>query len=136
MPLVLKDLKNSRMLSNALHDASPEEIQDIIDKLTVIKEETVARLAKQASINEERRIKLGAMANELKENNISIEDLMGYLGVNVKKRKLKIRYRYVGVDGLTYEWSGQGRTPRAMQQLIERDGTTKEDYLIPEEQQS
>ncbi len=134
MTLKFKELKNPRLLAAALRDASPDDIQIIIDHLTAIKEEIATRLAQENSRDKELKEKVTAMVNELKESNITIEDFMHYAGLTVKKRKMKMRYRYVGMDGITYEWTGQGRTPKQLLQIMQRDGTTKADYRISDEE--
>lgn len=44
--------------------------------------------------------------------------------------KLKAsKYMYVDVRGITRFWSGQGKLPTQLAELMARDGTTKDDYL-------
>ena len=47
---------------------------------------------------------------------------------------MKARYEYEGIDGQMYLWSGQGKIPKAMAEVMKRDNITdKNHYLIDKE---
>ena len=47
---------------------------------------------------------------------------------------MKPRYAYIALDGAEYLWSGQGKIPTKMQEVMKRDGITNKDhYLISDE---
>lgn len=134
MPMSLRALKNSRNLLAALREASLDDIDYIIQRLLEIKE----KLQKDRLEDEMRKAKrqeaLTKAMNFLNENNISIDDLIRTKDVTKHKRaKFKIRYKYTDIDGVQRTWTGQGKTPTPLRLLMERDGTTKENYKIDEE---
>lgn len=134
MPMSLRALKNSRNLLAALREASLDDIDYIIQRLLEIKE----KLKKDRLEDEMRKAKRQEALNKamtfLNENNISIDDLLRTKDVTKHKRaKFKIRYKYTDIDGVQRTWTGQGKTPTPLRLLMERDGTTKENYKIDEE---
>ncbi len=136
-----KELYSIRNLRQALEGQSTKRIDDLIDRINEIKQEH-AEAEKQAQAVREKKLtglkqikslitQFGLTQNDLEgiENSVSTLAREG-------KRVMKPRYRFMGEDGVERTWSGQGKTPTALRMLMERDGTTKEDYLIPQEEQA
>ncbi len=130
MTLELKALTNPRLLEAALKDAQPEVIQTIIDCLMQIKDRRAQEIAAAQEEQQQRQQQLNELLSKMNECNISIDDLIAVKTGGRRPRRMAMRYRYIGTDGVEREWSGQGKTPTALRELMERDGTTKEDYLI------
>ena len=79
---------------------------------------------------------LSGLLNDLDNHNFTIEDLATLKGIQTKlnRPKMKARYEYEGIDGQMYLWSGQGKIPKAMAEVMKRDNITdKNHYLIDKE---
>ena len=80
----------------------------------------------------EQKAKLTKIAKEISENGIDVDALVNALsGQKVTKSKRPPRpakYKYV-VDSKEKTWTGQGRTPTAIQEQLET-GKTLDDFLI------
>ncbi len=128
-----KYLKNYRNLKAFFKEASSEDIQFIISKLTEFYAE-VKNKEEQAEKLEKARIQfLNGVLDSLDNHNFTVEDLMALkkTGSRENKNKMRPRYMYHDLDGNECLWSGQGKIPKAMQQVMQRDGITdKNHYLI------
>ena len=134
MALTLKELRNQRMLSSCLRDASAQDIEEIITKIQGIYNEVKEREERMNARNAAKQAQVANLLQQMKDSDITMEDLQAATGTAAPARaKMKVRYRFTGVDGVERTWSGQGRLPNELKKLIERDGTTKEDYRIKEE---
>ena len=70
---------------------------------------------------------------KLKASGISLKELEYYIReLKTTKARADVapKYRFVDVNGVERFWTGRGRTPRELVELMERDHTTKENYLI------
>lgn len=128
-----KYLKNYRNLKAFFKEASSEDIQFIISKLTEFYAE-VKNKEEQAEKLEKARIQfLNGVLDSLDNHNFTVEDLMALkkTGSRENKSKMRPRYMYHDLDGNECLWSGQGKIPKAMQHVMQRDGITdKNHYLI------
>lgn len=133
----LKVLLNVRSLRAALKELSVDQIDDALQKISLIYDERKDEDDKLKKKEAERGAKLKEYAELLEADGIKPQDLISFLGLGdtqtniVAKKKRDPRpakYRYT--DGLeTKEWTGQGRMPKAMAEAISQ-GKTLEDFLI------
>ena len=130
----LTELLTKRAARKACADLSLSQTAKLIKVLNEVLEEK--KLKDQESEEEKASrakrleyLKAGISKSELKT--YADEELSG----KRPRRTMKARYRFTGTDGLTHEWTGQGKLPVELRKLIERDGTTKQDYLIKDEDQ-
>ena len=59
----------------------------------------------------------------LKQEGITTDELAEILGSNVVRKKRESRpakYQYVDENGVTKTWTGQGRTPKAIQVQLDK----------------
>lgn len=85
-------------------------------------EQERARSVKQASMIQ--------AVTALKGLGINLEEFKNFVVQEDIEAKLKSsKYIFVDVNGITRFWSGQGKIPTALAELMARDGTVKEDYL-------
>ena len=90
----------------------------------------------EALIKAQKQGFLSGLLNSLDEHNFTIDDLQAFKGIKAKENrpKMKPRYAYIALDGEEYLWSGQGKIPTKMQEVMKRDGITNKDhYLISDE---
>ncbi len=136
-----KLLRNYRSLRRVLSNFSIAEIDSIISKLQAIKEEHVIEIQNKAKENLVDDQKIANALEAVKKSDLSaaeMEKFLKKLGVKnakrsgTKKGPLKAKYSYKDVNGIEHSWSGRGVTPKTLRELMQRDGTTKEDYRIKE----
>ncbi len=133
-----KYLKNSRNMKAFFKGAQAKEIRMILDNLenmyTVLKEKE----EREAREKESRERFLSGVLSSLDENNYTLEDLLAIKKEQQRKASkyhIEARYQYVDLDGVICFWSGQGKIPKALKAVMQRDGITdKSHYLIKEEQ--
>lgn len=137
MTLLFKELKNAKSLNLALRDSSSNDIDEIICKLQVIQDKIKEREALEQARNENKKAVIAEILARMKEYDITIDDLCAAGGFTAHGRrgKMKKRYRFIGTDGVEYFWSGQGRLPKELVLVMQRDGTSKQDYLIKDEEE-
>ena len=84
---------------------------------------------------QEREAFLSSVLNSLDSHNYTIDDLAALKGLKTNKAKMKPRYEYVDLNGETQYWSGQGKIPKEMKKVMDRDSITdKKHYLIQDEE--
>ncbi len=129
----LKILLNLRSLRSASRELSLEQLQDALDKLTTVVNERAADEAELIAAEQERMEKLSKYREMLIKDGIDPEELMATLGAVKPKSKRAVRpakYKYIDVDGLEKTWTGQGRTPKAIKDLLDSGEKTMDDFLI------
>ena len=124
------ELLNIKNLRNTLNNYSDEQIDDLIQKISIVKSE----LSAQRALQEEQEFKkLGIIKdviNKLKDQNISLDEVKLY--ADQQKRKddrrsnPKAKYKYTDLDGILRTWTGRGKVPTTMQKLMQKKGTSLE----------
>ncbi|WP_032092778.1 H-NS family nucleoid-associated regulatory protein [Necropsobacter rosorum] len=123
MSEILKTLTNIRSLRAAARELTLPQLESILDKLQAVateKREAAARLQQQEAERQERIEKYRAL---LKQDGITAEELAEILNTETtpprKKRTPRpAKYRYTDENGESKTWTGQGRTPRAIQNAL------------------
>lgn|SRR5574344_800970 len=124
-----KYLKNARNLKAFFRDASSSELESIIEKLTSLRDCVKSEEIRRETELKEKTAFLSNLLNDLDAHNFTVSDLAALTGVKKEPRKkLDARYRYVGTDGETYLWSGQGKIPKKMREVMLRDGITDKNF--------
>ena len=66
----------------------------------------------------------------LRQSGISPDDFRTFIeNGNMENAIQNSRYVYTDLKGMKRFWSGKGKIPTDLAEVMERDGTTKEDYL-------
>lgn len=131
----IKIFLNARSLRAATKELNVEQLEDVLIKFTKIvddrKEVEAAELEKQ----QEKQAKMNEILLQLKENGISPEELMGLTDTTAEKAKVKTKrgprpakYAY-DFNGESKTWTGQGRMPLPLQEVLNAKGTIEE-FLI------
>ncbi len=130
---VLKVLLNQRSLRAVSRELSLEQLKDTLEKFTAIVDEREKDEAKNMAAEMERMEKLEKYRDMLIKDGIDPEELMASLGGQKPKSKRAARpakYKYIDIDGLEKTWTGQGRTPKAIKDLLDAGKKSMEDFLI------
>lgn len=134
MSEVLKTLSNIRSLRPVLRECTLEQAEAILEKVAFVVEEL--REAEKAKELEKikRHQELKKYRDMLAQDGITPEELAALLnGENVKTREPRparpAKYKFIDENGVVKTWTGQGRTPRALQQAL-NEGKSLEEFAI------
>ena len=124
-----KGLTNLRSLRAAVRDLTLEQAESSLLKLQAAVEEKRAQAAEIEQAEQERRARIAKYKELLEKEGISRQELAEILGLDVsekvsgvsKKRSTRpAKYQYVDENGVTKTWTGQGRTPKAIQAQLDQ----------------
>ena len=129
MSEVLKVLSNIRSLRLATRDFSVEQLENLLEKIETLVSEKKVELAKAQEEENARQERIAKYKELLEKEGISRQELAEILGLDVsekvsgvsKKRSARpAKYQYVDENGVTKTWTGQGRTPKAIQAQLDQ----------------
>ena len=129
MSEVLKVLSNIRSLRLATRDFSVEQLENLLEKIETLVSEKKVEWAKAQEEENARQERIAKYKELLEKEGISRQELAEILGLDVsekvsgvsKKRSARpAKYQYVDENGVTKTWTGQGRTPKAIQAQLDQ----------------
>ena len=132
MTEVLKVLTNIRSLRVLAKNESLELLESILEKLQLVISEKREELLKIQQEEKERQERIAKYKDLLKQEGITVDELAEILGAEVPRKKRETRpakYQYVDENGVTKTWTGQGRTPKAIQTKLDK-GQSLSDFEI------
>ena len=132
MAEVLKVLTNIRSLRVLARNESLELLESILEKLQLVISEKREELLKIQQEEEARQERIAKYKDLLKQEGITVDELAEILGAEVPRKKRETRpakYQYVDENGVTKTWTGQGRTPKAIQTKLDK-GQSLSDFEI------
>ena len=132
MTEVLKVLTNIRSLRVLAKNESLELLESILEKLQLVISEKREELLKIQQEEKERQERIAKYKDLLKQEGITMDELAEILGAEVPRKKREARpakYKYVDENGVTKTWTGQGRTPKAIQTKLDK-GQSLSDFEI------
>ena len=131
---VLKILSNIRSIRPVLRECGLEQAEAILEKVTFVVEE-LREMEKAKELEKiKRHQELKKYRDMLAQDGITPEELAALLkGETVKNRESRparpAKYKFIDENGVEKTWTGQGRTPRALQQAL-NEGKSLEDFAI------
>ncbi|QLB21300.1 DNA-binding protein H-NS-like protein [Vespertiliibacter pulmonis] len=135
MSEVLKTLNNIRSLRVLARESSLEQLEAIAEKLVMVIDEK-RELIKAEELEKAKRLEgLNKYKELLEKDGISAEELVLLLGASgeIKKRERRqarpAKYKYINEQGVEKTWTGQGRTPFAIQKALDA-GKSLKDFEI------
>ncbi|MBD0785306.1 H-NS histone family protein [Vibrio sp. Y2-5] len=136
MSEITKTLLNIRSLRAFSRDLTLEQLEEALDKLTIVVEERRESEEKEQAAQAEQEAKLAAIAEQIANDGIDVEALISALAGETKsKSKAKgkraprpAKYKYMD-NGVEKTWTGQGRTPSAIQKALD-EGKSLEQFEI------
>lgn len=133
MTEMIKTLLNIRSLRAFSRDLTLEQLEEALDKLTTVyleRQESEEEAQKARAEQEER---IAQIAKQISQEGLDVEALMARLSGNpttkTKRQPRPAKYRYTDGQGLEKTWTGQGRTPSAIQEQLDA-GMSLDDFLI------
>ncbi|MFV0448992.1 MAG: H-NS family nucleoid-associated regulatory protein [Vibrio sp.] len=136
MSEITKTLLNIRSLRAFSRDLTLEQLEEALDKLTIVVEERRESEQQEQAALAEQEAKLAAIAEQIASEGIDIQALMSALAGETKsKSKAKgkraprpAKYKYMD-NGVEKTWTGQGRTPSTIQKALD-EGKSLEQFEI------
>jgi len=136
MSEITKTLLNIRSLRAFSRDLTLEQLEEALDKLTTVVEERRESEEQEKAVIAEQEAKLAAIAEQIANDGIDVEALISALAGETKsKAKAKgkraprpAKYKYT-LNGVEKTWTGQGRTPSAIQKALD-EGKSLEEFEI------
>lgn len=134
MSELFKTLNSIRGLRNIARELTLEQLESIQGKLQVIVDEKRAELENIQRQQAERQERIAKYKELLKQDGITVEELSEILSNSpVQARKKReprpAKYQYTDENGVVKSWTGQGRTPRAIQAALNA-GKSLSDFAI------
>ncbi|CAH0526477.1 H-NS family histone-like protein [Vibrio hippocampi] len=135
MSELTKTLLNIRSLRAFSRELTLEQLEEALEKLTIVVSERQESEAEERAAKEEREAKLSEYAQMIAKDGIDVEDLIAALaGESKSKGKSKraprpAKYKYIDANGEEKTWTGQGRTPSAIQTQLDA-GKSLEEFEI------
>lgn len=121
MSNVLKTLSNIRSLRSLAREASLEQLEILLDKLTIVIEEKREEIKAEKLEQAKRLENLNKYKEMLAKDGISPDELASLLGHSAPEKKVRkpieprpAKYKFLDVNGNEKTWTGQGRTPREL----------------------
>lgn len=121
MSEALKTLSNLRSLRVIAREATLEQLEALLEKVSIVveekREEVKAQELEQAKFLES----LNKYKEMLAQDGISADELASLLGSEPSEKKARkpiaprpAKYKFVDAQGNEKTWTGQGRTPREL----------------------
>ncbi|MBU9843954.1 H-NS family nucleoid-associated regulatory protein [Rahnella ecdela] len=132
MSEALKTLNNIRTLRAQAREVDLATLNEILEKLTSIVEDRRQEDEAASAEITERKAKLEKYRQQMLEDGIDPTELLGSLSAGKSKKTREPRpakYQYTDENGETKTWTGQGRTPKAIKDLLD-SGKSLEDFAI------
>ncbi|EGU31306.1 DNA-binding protein H-NS [Vibrio ichthyoenteri ATCC 700023] len=130
-----KTLLNIRSLRAFSRELTLEQLEEALDKLTTVVLERQESDEIELKERAEQEEKLSSIAEQITKQGIDVEALISALSGQPKtKNKTKrtprpAKYRYTDENGQEKTWTGQGRTPSAIQSQLD-SGKSIDEFLI------
>ena len=129
-----RGLINLRSLRAAVRELTLEQAESALEKLQAVIAEKREEEAEVIKAEAERRERLAKYKELMKQEGITAEDLHEMFGAapvvaRVKRAPRPAKYQFIDENGEHKTWTGQGRTPRPIQQALDA-GKSLADFEI------
>ncbi|CAJ0992890.1 H-NS family nucleoid-associated regulatory protein [Pantoea sp. Nvir] len=127
-----KILNNIRTLRAQARELPLNDLEEILEKLTVVVTERREEVEAEETQNREKEEKLSKYREMLLADGIDPNELLGALEISkkrVKRAPRPAKYSYADENGEEKFWTGQGRTPAAIKKALDA-GKSLDDFLI------
>ncbi|ARU93475.1 MULTISPECIES: H-NS family nucleoid-associated regulatory protein [Tatumella] len=127
-----KVLNNIRTLRAQARDLALSDLEEVLEKLTVVVNERREEIEAEQAQNREKEEKLTKYREMLLADGIDPNELLGAIEVSkkrVKRAPRPAKYKYTDENGESKSWTGQGRTPAAIKKALD-EGKSLDDFLI------
>lgn len=135
MSELTKTLLNIRSLRAFSRELTLEQLEEALEKLTIVVTERKEAEEAEREALAEQEAKLADIKKQIESLGLDKEAVLNALsGEAPSKSKSKraprpAKYKFVDATGAEKTWTGQGRTPSAIQEQLDA-GKSLEDFLI------
>ena len=134
MSELAKGLTNLRSLRAAVRELTLEQAESALEKLQTAVEEKRANEAELIKAETERKERLAKYKELMEKEGITPEELQEIFGTTATSAKAKrpprpAKYAFIDENGERKTWTGQGRTPRPIQNEL-NSGKSLSDFEI------
>lgn len=128
---VLPFLDRKQVLKKIIreNDYNLDRIQKIIDNLKEILEERRKEFQEEEISTSKKKQQLLEILEKIKASDLPSDELAKIYNGDLNTALSNYKYEYVDVNGIKRFWSGKGKMPLPLIELMKRDGTSKDDYL-------
>ena len=132
---ITKTLLNLRSFRAYSKELTLSELEKVLNNLMAIVENRQEQEELEKAKLAERDEKLEAIKKQMENDGINLEDLLSTLSnkttnkPKTKRAPRPAKYKYIDSTGEEKTWTGQGRTPKFLQEKIDA-GHSLDDYLI------
>lgn len=129
----IKTLLNLRSLRALAREMTLEQLEESLEKLQTVVTERQETEAEEKAKNAEREQKLAQYREMLEQDGIDPEELLAALSKQSKPKSKRAprpaKYKFNDHNGDEKTWTGQGRTPSALQAQLDQ-GKKLEEFEI------
>lgn len=123
MSELAKGLTNLRSLRAAVRELTLEQAESALEKLQTAVEEKRANEAELIKAETERKERLAKYKELMEKEGITPEELQEIFGTAATSARAKrpprpAKYAFIDENGERKTWTGQGRTPRSIQNAL------------------
>jgi DNA-binding protein H-NS homolog len=134
MSELAKGLTNLRSLRAAMRELTLEQAESALEKLQTAVEEKRANEAELIKAETERKERLAKYKELMEKEGITPEELQEIFGTATTSARAKrpprpAKYAFIDENGERKTWTGQGRTPRLIQNAL-NSGKSLSDFEI------
>lgn len=134
MSELAKGLTNLRSLRAAVRELTLEQAESALEKLQTAVEEKRANEAELIKAETERKERLAKYKELMEKEGITAEELQEIFGTAATSARAKrpprpAKYVFIDENGERKTWTGQGRTPRPIQNAL-NSGKSLSDFEI------
>ena len=134
MSELAKGLANLRCLRAAVRELTLEQAESALEKLQTAVEEKRANEAELIKAETERKERLAKYKELMEKEGITPEELQEIFGTATTSARAKrpprpAKYAFIDENGERKTWTGQGRTPRPIQNAL-NSGKSLSDFEI------
>ena len=134
MSELAKGLANLRSLRAAVRELTLEQAESALEKLQTAVEEKRANEAELIKAETERKERLAKYKELMEKEGITPEELQEIFGTTATSTRTKrpprpAKYAFIDENGERKTWTGQGRTPRPIQNAL-NSGKSLSDFEI------
>lgn len=136
MEELLKTLNNIRSLRLLAREIPLEQLETIFKKFELVVQERKEEEAQQQKVLAAHQEKIEKYKELLKSEGISPEELLEVMNLHrfnpsqhKKRAPRPAKYQYIDLDDSQKTWTGQGRTPKAIQIQLDK-GANLESFEI------
>ena len=124
-----ENLERKSTLKRMFGDLPSNRLLKVIKALQEIYDAKVKEQEEQERKASQHQALMLKALDVLQSEGINVDDFKSFISSDLDSKLKNSKYVYTDLRGITRFWSGQGKTPTQLVEVMQRDGTSKDDYL-------